>query len=239
MIRTMAIVPVRGRSGGKTRLEPLFDTSERAALVEAMAWHVVSTIQNSGAVDLTVVVSRDHEFRFGPGRPVLNVHHIVQPEHEPGLNAALDFGRKWALEHGAERLLVMFGDLPLLETADLLELTDRRSPVVIAPDRFATGTNGLLLGDPRRSAPGVASGFSFRFGSGSFRDHLAEAKRFGTPVDTASAPGTSFDLDTPEDWDRLPSTVQQRLIGAIRAPGEAHSPTDLAMAHPGIRTEPA
>jgi len=217
VIRTIAIVPVRGRSGGKTRLARLFDPAERAALVEAMAWHVVSTIRDAGVVDVTVIVSRDQDFRFAVSRKLPTLEYIVQPEREPGLNAALDFGREWALQYGADRLLVMSADLPLLEPTDVHELADRRVPVVIAPDRFGTGTNGIMLGDPRRTARNVAGEFSFRFGVGSFRDHLAEAERFGFTADTASAPGTSFDLDTPEDWNRLPVEVKHRLLDLPRS----------------------
>ncbi len=212
MIRTIAIVPVRGQRVSKTRLVPLFDVEERVELVEAMAWHVVSTIQSAGVASLIAVVSEGRPFRFGADRAASTIEYIVQPEGEPGLNAALDFGRTWALHQGADRLLVMSADLPLLDTVDVQELADRRAPVVIAPDRFATGTNGLLLGDPRRTVGHVAARFSFRFGAGSFHHHVAEARRLGVAADTASGPGTSFDLDTPADWDRLPVDIRQRLL---------------------------
>lgn len=238
MIRTMALVPIRGRSAGKTRLAPLFNELERATVVEAMAWHVVSTVRDAGVVDEIAIVSRDRAFRFAMHREPQAIHYIVQPDHEPGLNAALDFGRRWALQHGADRLLVLSADLPLLETEDVHELADRRAPVVIAPDRFATGTNGIMLGDPRRSARNVATEFSFRFGIGSFRDHLAEAKRLDVPVDTASGPGTSFDLDTPEDWTRLPLHIQQRLLEQPRTkPEEEHSTTPTPLVHHGAWAE--
>lgn len=232
MIRTVAIVPVRGRAGGKTRLAPLFDESKRAALVERMAWHVVSTIQHAGVVDLTVIVSRDQEFRFKRSNGASTLEYIVQPEREPGLNAALDFGRTWALEQGADRLLVISADLPLLEPADVHELADRRAPVVIAPDRFATGTNGLMLGGTAHTARSAAARFSFRFGPDSFHDHLAEAERIGVVADTASAPGTGFDLDTPEDWNRLPGHVQHRLLDpGIARPDEERSTIRIPLAN--------
>ena len=216
MIRTIAVVPVRGHPVGKTRLSPLFDTVRRAELVEAMAWHVVSTIQRTGVADRIAVVSEGTPFSFGSHREAINLDFIVQPENEPGLNAALGYGRTWALANGADRLLVMSADLPLLEPADVYELADRRAPIVIAPDRFATGTNGLMLGGPRRTAGTVVARFAFQFGAVSFQHHLAEARRLGVAVDTASGPGTSFDLDTPDDWNRLPRDVQQRLLDSLQ-----------------------
>lgn len=218
MSRTIAIVPVRGTPIGKTRLASIFGTEERAELVESLAWHVVSTIQRTGVVERTVIVSEGSPFRFTLHPSPRDLEYLVQPGNAAGLNAALDAGRTWALDNGADRLLLMSADLPLLEPADVYELADRRAPVVIAPDRFATGTNGLLLGGPRRTSGDVAARFSFQFGIGSFRHHLDEANRFAVAVDTASGPGTSFDLDTPEDWNRLPSDVRNRLLGPIHAP---------------------
>lgn len=214
MIRTMAIVPVRGKPVGKTRLAGVFGEAERAAMVEAMAWHVISTIQRTGVAERTVIVSEHSPIGLPSNHSFSDLEFIVQPGNAPGLNAALDAGRRWAVGNGADRLLVMSADLPLLEIADVHELADRRAPVVIAPDRFATGTNGLMLGDPRWANRDVAALFTFQFGLGSFQRHLAEAKRFGVPVDTASVRGTSFDLDTPDDWSRLPADVQHRLLGA-------------------------
>ncbi len=211
----MAIVPVRGNSVGKTRLSPFFDPGQRAALVEAMAWHVVSTIQRTGVADRILIVSEGNPFSFASQRGMSNLDAIVQPASEPGLNAALAYGRTWALGNGADRLLVLSADLPLLEPADVYELTDRRAPVVIAPDRFATGTNGLVLGGTRRMAGTVTAEFSFWFGADSFRHHRAEAMRLGVSADTASGPGTSFDLDTPDDWNRLPMDVRERLLDPL------------------------
>ena len=240
MIRTVAIVPVRGQSSGKTRLAPVLGAPDRAALVESMAWHVVSTIQAAGVADLTVIVSRDESFRFSSHDAPAGIEYIVQPDHPRGLNAALDFGRQWALGNGADRLLVISADLPFLETADVHELVDRQAPVVIAPDRFAAGTNALVLGDPRRRLRDVAREFTFHFGDGSFRDHLAEAKRFSVTVDTASGPGTSFDLDTPEDWSRLPAHVRGWLLsGVLAMPGHVHPVTRTSLALHGAGSRSA
>jgi 2-phospho-L-lactate guanylyltransferase len=66
--------------------------------------------------------------------------------------------------------------------------------VAIAPDRAGTGTNGLVL-----RPPGV---MNFRFGTGSFAAHLAEAERAEVPVVAVNRAGLAFDLDTPEDLAR-------------------------------------
>lgn len=224
MSRTIAIVPIRGRLSGKSRLAPLFSDAERACIIERMAWHVVSTIQSIEVVDLTVIVSREGPFTFAEPVPGSAVHSIVQPDHVIGLNGALDVGRNWAREHGADRLLVMSADLPLLEPDDVLELLDRQAPVVLAPDRWCRGTNALMLGESNRTSNGVMDRFAFQFGSSSLMDHVAGASRLGVAADTVSAPGTGFDLDTPDDWCRLPGHVHHRLLGTtIEQPDEERS----------------
>ena len=64
--------------------------------------------------------------------------------------------------------------------------------LVICPDEAEDGTNALLLAPPGE--------FTFRYGPGSFRAHLAEAARRGRSAHVVPAPGLRFDLDTESDW---------------------------------------
>jgi 2-phospho-L-lactate guanylyltransferase len=114
-----------------------------------------------------------------------------------GLNAGLDQAREAAEADGADRLLVLHGDLPNLAADDVLALVDAMAgepSVAIAPDRLGTGTNGLAL-----SPPGV---IGFRFGTGSFAAHLTEAQAAGVEPAVVVRPGLAFDLDTPADLAR-------------------------------------
>ena len=62
----------------------------------------------------------------------------------------------------------------------------------ICPDEEENGTNALLLAPP--------GDFTFHYGPGSFRAHLAEAEARGRAVQIVLAPGLRFDLDTESDW---------------------------------------
>ena len=64
--------------------------------------------------------------------------------------------------------------------------------LAVCPDEAEDGTNALLLAPP--------GDFTFRYGPGSFRAHLAEAERRGRPAHVVPAPGLRFDLDTESDW---------------------------------------
>ena len=215
----VALVPVRGLRGGKTRLAGALSAEAREALTRRMLRTVVCAAVESNAVGTVAVVSPDPVTlalarEFGPG-----VVPLAQDPAAAGLNPALEAGRAWAERRGATMLLVLFGDLPLLAAQDVRHLValGREAPVVLAPDRHGSGTNALLV----RADPVAPNGdrFRFRFGPGSLSRHLGEASRLGLEIATVDAPGTAFDLDTPGDLRELMGAggawcrVEDSLVG--------------------------
>ena len=211
----VAVVPMRGAGSAKTRLAPLFVPRERALLAWAMLAHVLDAIASSGAVDHTIIITREPEsvrdrVGLGPGRSIL-----PQPPHHPGLNAALDAARDWALARGDAAMLVLPADLPALAPGDVRTMARPGAQVVLAPDRHGAGTNALLL------RLDVGGAFQFAFGPSSFHDHALEARRLGLPCETILADGLARDLDTPDDWLDLPEAVRTRLLAVIGLPARA------------------
>lgn len=197
--QTVALIPVRSLTGGKTRLAGALDTTERSDLIREMLGGVVSAALLSGVIDSIIVVSPDDEVLSLAGHLAPNLITLRQPDDRPGLIAALDQGRAFAIEHGADAMLILFGDLPLLSGDDVRMMASSAADVVISPDRHGEGTNALLL----RFASGVDHDnnmdFQFRFGQASFGRHLAEADRVGLTAETVVTAGTSLDVDTPAD----------------------------------------
>lgn len=199
----VALVPVRGMRGGKTRLAGALSPEAREALTRRMLRTVVRAAVESGAVGTVAVVSPDPAVlalarELGPA-----VVPLAQDPMTPGLNPALEAGRVWAERRGAGALLVLFGDLPLLAPQDVRRLVElgREAAVVLAPDRHGTGTNALLV--RTESVANDSDRYRFRFGPDSLARHLAEASRLRLAVATSDQPGTAFDLDTPDDLRRL------------------------------------
>lgn len=144
---TVALVPVRGLRGAKTRLAEVLSAEAREVLTRRMLRTVVRAAVESEAVGAVVVVSPDRDvltLAAGIGRRVIP---LPQEPAAPGLNPALDVGRDWAAAHGAAALLVLFGDLPLLTAKDVTRFVGlgQSAPVVLGPDRHGTGTNALLV----------------------------------------------------------------------------------------------
>jgi 2-phospho-L-lactate guanylyltransferase len=165
------------------------------AMTTASASAIAASAAGCARAESILVVSPDAEARAGAAARGAAVVPLAQPAHHPGLNGSIEAGREWALARGADAILSLFGDLPLLAADDLVSLAAHPEPVVLGADRRGEGTNALLL---RLSGRGAE--YHFAFGEGSLARHLAEAHRLGLDAAVHEAAGTAFDLDTPVDW---------------------------------------
>ena len=196
--RVIAVVPVRSFRHGKTRLGPALDQSARARLMRHMAERVTAALAASSSIESTAVISPDPDvLAWAAGLPH-SVLVVEQAQNAMGLDAAIDLGRQLALQAGADAMLSLFADLPLVTARDVAALIADQAAVVLGSDRRGTGTNGLLLRFSQRSRE-----FSFFFGAGSLARHRAEAQRIGLLAHVLDIPGIAFDLDTPDDWSDL------------------------------------
>lgn len=176
-----ALIPVKARGRGKTRLAPALPPHERDRLVEAMLSRVIEAA--AGAVDRTILL--------GPPRGALPFIF----DDGDGLNAALENALA-ILSRGAppDRLIVVAGDLPRLDAQDLRQLAALPACTLgIATDRHGTGTNALSLPLPK------AAGFRFQYGAGSAGLHRAAAETLGLNAVTITTSGLAKDIDEPAD----------------------------------------
>jgi 2-phospho-L-lactate/phosphoenolpyruvate guanylyltransferase len=198
------VVPLRGAESGKSRLGGALDAEERGALVLGLLERTLAVL------DAWPVARRVHLVTADAGaaamvrkaRPLLNV--LAEPTGG-GLNAALRVAVAAAAASGATALMMLPADLPLLEVAALDSMLDAadaalaagegRAVVVIAPADARGGTNALLLSPIDVIEP--------QFGEASLEAHLRAAQAAGTSVQLVHEVGLGFDLDTPDDLERL------------------------------------
>ena len=206
--RAAIVIPIRSLSDGKTRLSPVLDPAARSALTREMLDRVVRAALGAISRAEVVVISPDPDALAEVGRVDPSIRLLLQDPQRPGLNPALEQAADSVRETGVSTILILPADLPLISSADIDNLLRRDAPVVIAPDRHRTGTNALMV---RLDAFGEP--FVFQFGEGSFGMHQDEAGRLGVDAVTATAPGTSFDLDTPEDLAQLDALRSPSRVG--------------------------
>jgi len=189
-MRIVALVPVKNLARAKSRLTPPYTLDERAAFVRDTLAHVLSAITASGVVARTLVVSPDATV----WEQAVALGATSVPDTAGKLNRALDLARAVALGDGADAVLVVHADLPRLlptEIAAMVAMLPVSPAAVLAPDHTGTGTNALLLAPP--------DALPFRFGTGSFARHRAEAAARALPYVTYHAVGIAGDVDTPDD----------------------------------------
>jgi 2-phospho-L-lactate/phosphoenolpyruvate guanylyltransferase len=133
---------------------------------------------------------------------------VMADREEAGQSAAAALGVRAALAAGAGRALLVPGDCPALDPAEISALLAEPAPVVIVPDRHGTGTNALLLTPPTVILPG--------FGTGSFERHLARARQAGAEPAVARVPSLALDVDTPDDLGALLDALPDRPGSAPR-----------------------
>lgn len=183
----VAAVPVRSLRDAKRRLE----VDDRSGIAARMLAHVLDVLQASGCFDRVAVVSPDEAvLAMATRRGMLGL-----PQRSRGLNEACDEAARWARDCGANALLLVHGDLPVL-TADsvraLVSVAPRRWPsVVLGPDRHGSGTN-LLMATPPDAIP-------FAFGVNSRFRHRALARKARVTVVEYVSEATASDIDTAQD----------------------------------------
>ena len=175
------VMPLKSFGSGKGRLSPVLDAVARERLSRECADRVVAA-----AAGLTVIVVTDDANDVRDWARVRSITCITQSTD--GLNGAVTDGVAWARTQGFDTAVVAHSDVPL--ACDVRPFIDDAN-VVIVPDAAHDGTNLLSL--PTDAA------FTFHYGPGSFRLHVAEAMRCGFAPRIALSDEWSLDLDNPED----------------------------------------
>jgi 2-phospho-L-lactate guanylyltransferase len=199
-LKTVALVPAKRLGGAKSRLAGALGEAERAELTLDMLREVLRQLaQVRGLTGWAVVTADDDAVAI-----TRQLGGEIVVETSEGLNVALDAGRAWAHTQGAEALLVVLSDLPLVQAADLDTVIDAgmHSPVAIAPSQDG-GTNVMLLRPP--------DAIPFRFGRDSARYHRYEAGKRGLEVAVIQRDSLAFDVDTAVDLAAYRQTVQRAL----------------------------
>jgi 2-phospho-L-lactate guanylyltransferase len=197
-------VPLRDIDSGKSRLGQALDAEERGALVLGLLARTLEVVTGWTHAQRVYLVTGDAATAdlARSAQPALTV--LAEPRNG-GLNAALRMARDAAVDLGATAVLMLPADLPLLDGAALDRLLDGADGalaagnghplVVVAPADARGGTNALLVAPPTLIDP--------QFGESSLAAHLLAASKADATVQLVHDPALSFDLDTPDDLERL------------------------------------
>ncbi len=188
-----AVVPIKQLAASKRRLSSVLTPKDRRQLTLAMLEDVLAAIKES-TVQETVVVGSDVSVRelaakLGAG---------YTNEETRGLNSAIAHSIEWCMQEGADSVLVLPADIPLLSSADVNSIigmgNGSDSTVVLSPSNNG-GTNALYQKPPNLIIA--------RFGPKSFAKHVKQARSKGVSVKLHYSSSVAFDIDSEGDLQRL------------------------------------
>jgi 2-phospho-L-lactate guanylyltransferase len=208
---TFAILPVKRFAAAKARLGGEISAGTRRALAESMVTDVLMALRRTDAVDgVFVVTSEPTADAIGRGYGAT----VLVDDVEQGQSPATLIGIDHAIEQGAGRVVLVPGDCPALDPAELGELLERDvadPSVIIVPDRHGTGTNALVLTPPDIIEPA--------FGPDSCARHQQLAQAAGVPCEIARVETLAIDVDTADDLEALRQALALRRGGAAHTRG--------------------
>ena len=143
-----ALVPVKDLSKAKERLSAALPQEDRTALAYAMLEDVFTALSGSRLLDRTFVVSLDRkaiEIARSYG------FEIIEETEQKGESSSVDYASRICMERGAESVLVVPGDAPLITSEDIDSVLEREGgnpSVLLVPARDDYGTNAILRKPP-------------------------------------------------------------------------------------------
>lgn len=194
-----AIVPVKPFNMGKSRLASVLSAEERWQLNSNFLVHTLLTVRKIAQIKQVLVVSRDQK-----ALAIARDHgaRTLQEDGAEHLNTALKGASLFAKNDGADGVLILPSDLPLLTSEDvrqIIDTVDSPPAVVIAPDRHGEGTNALLVAPPDL--------LEYQFGANSFKLHCEMAERAGARIKIVKFASLELDVDLPEDLEYVADKI--------------------------------
>ncbi|HEX5925257.1 MAG TPA: 2-phospho-L-lactate guanylyltransferase [Baekduia sp.] len=212
--RTIAVLPIKRFGSAKQRLDNGLSDGTRRALAEAMVTDVLIALRRAKYVDEVLVVSGETmAVALAAG---YDAAAVIDDPDDIGHSAAARRGVQAAMERGATRVLLVPGDCPALDPAELDELLEDAEgvaapAVIVVPDRHGDGTNALLLTPPDAIQPA--------FGPGSRERHERLAQEGGATCTVIAVPTLGLDVDTVDDLAALRTALEDVRGGASHTRG--------------------
>ena len=198
VMKTWVVVLIKDFDTAKQRLQPAMGAKSRRALARRNARRAVEAAAAGDRVLVVAGGAEVAEMAAARGAEVL-----VEPREE-GQNMAARRGINRAVEKGAEAVLILSSDLPLVTVDSVRELLHsagrHASPVVVAAPAIGRGgTNALYIRPP--------DAIGLHFGDDSLTKFRDDAESRGVRFVIHHSDAMALDLDEPSDLARLSRAV--------------------------------
>lgn len=207
-----ALLPLKNFVDAKQRLSSVLDSEERSSLFQLMVEDVLDVLIDHPGIEQLVIVSDDAGAdllaeRYGAvwwsEKQLLKQSKVNSTATGRGrsmLSAVVDAAAARLACEGVETMLVVHGDLPMLDQTDvdqllLLHANTNGQVVTIAHDEQKDGSNCMLV-----SPPDI---IPFHYGQGSYSKHCEVSRQKLATVNSLYLEGAARDIDSPADLVRL------------------------------------
>jgi 2-phospho-L-lactate guanylyltransferase len=190
-----ALVPVKNLLVGKSRLSNVLSFYQRERLSVLMLQEVLRVLHSSKRFNMICVITSDLKIA---GIAENLETKVILENQQTSENHSIEYATEVCCSLGAESLLILPSDIPLITIKDIdsiLAGRQKTQEITICPSKEGTGTNALYKIPPDVIPP--------RFGPNSFRCHLEEAKAKKINYEIRRLNRVAFDIDTPEDLLKL------------------------------------
>ena len=189
------LIPVKNLEFANERLSDVLSQEDRTALAYEMLKDVFEAASKTRLPDKIVIVTLDKRAMLMADE--LNFV-VIDEENQESESSSVDYALKVCKEMGAESVLVIPGDAPLITAEDIDFVIDKVKDyphVIMVPAADKLGTNAIL-----RKPPDVITSM---FGHDSFRKHKKQADEKNVPYEVYELPNIALDIDEPADIEVL------------------------------------
>jgi 2-phospho-L-lactate guanylyltransferase len=200
--RAWAIVPAKSLLYGKSRLRPVLGDDDRARFAQRLVEHVLDVLGACGFDGLLVATGGDDVASIATSRGA----RVLRDREEGSLADVVDRALAEVASCGAEAAVVLMADLPRVQPVDvgaLLAALDDHD-VALVRDHLGHHTNALAVAPPTAMATCFGR-------EDSFAAHCEGARAAGLRVAVVASERIAFDVDVPEDHQRL--TARRPAVG--------------------------
>jgi 2-phospho-L-lactate/phosphoenolpyruvate guanylyltransferase len=194
------ILPVKSPQNAKQRLSGFLSAGERETFARILFRQTLASLCQAEGIDRVAVVTSDSDVA---GRSRRSGALVFEESEQVSHSVSADAACLRAMQLGATTVLLVPIDVPVVTPADFSRLAAAArlgaqggpqpcpQTLIVVPSADGTGTNALA-----RTPPNVIES---RFGPGSCRAHLDQARAKSVHAEVLRLRGLMFDIDTPED----------------------------------------
>lgn len=201
------LVAFKNFEQAKSRMRQDLPKEKTIKIVEKMLLHVLTEVSKSKKSDFNYLITNDEKAISIAKKLKIN---IIKEKKQVDESSSIDMASEILIEKGAQSILRIPGDLPLIKYHDIDNIF-KESAIsnsnIIVPSKSGSGTNAIL-----RCPPNIIKSF---FGENSFEKHIKEFQDKNAIFKILKYKNIEVDLDSLDDLKGLQGSIKKEYFELI------------------------